>query len=356
MISLATSDVNLTSWKNVLECLITKHLGRGKFVYELEERFVKYFGVKHAIAVANGTLADIVMLATLKAMRGGEEVILPAFTFVAHANSVIWSGLKPVFCDVDVNMTMDVNKLVLLGESNTLCTFPAHILGKDCSIKFFGLPANLGTILEDCCEAMGGDMSLPVGKPSKKLGTYGIAGSFSMFPSHTITTGEGGLIITNDDEFNEIARSIMNHGKWKTNDFTFGHIGINAKMSDLNAAIGCSLVDGIDKVNRRRRMNVETYNTFLGESFYATSPHCYPVFYEDIRSRDMALSILRSKGIDCRKLMGCIPDYPMYKKYVGNQEFPMAKKFADTGLFVPVHQNLKHSEIERICEIIYETR
>jgi dTDP-4-amino-4,6-dideoxygalactose transaminase len=211
-------------------------------------------------------------------------------------------------------------------------------------------------LLEDSCEAMGGDMSLPVNTSNKKLGTFGIAGSFSMFPSHTITTGEGGLIITNDDDFNEIARSIMNHGKWRSSDFDFKYLGINAKMSDLQAAIGCSLVKGIDEVNRKRRKNVEQYNKLLDASYFATAPHCYPVFYNSVVERDMALVKLRNEEIDCRKLMGCIPDYSFYKRFVEGKEFKTAKNFADCGLYVPVHQNLKNQDIERICEVIHETR
>jgi perosamine synthetase len=363
MISLATADINLKTWANVADCLMRKRIGRGKYVERLERKFAEYIGVKHAIATCNGTLADTVMLATLKCMQGGEQVILPAFSFVAQANSVVWAGLKPVFCDVDSKMKMDVNKLAALGESSTLCTFVAHMLGKDCSVKFNTEPANLGTVLEDCCEAMGGDMTLSgTQATNKKLGTFGIAGSYSMFPSHTITTGEGGLIVTNNDDFNEIARSIMNHGKWRSNDFDFKYLGINAKMSDIQAAIGCSLIGNIDGVNKRRRLNVEYYNLLLDGNYFATSPHCYPIFYPSMMERDRALDTLRHRGVDCRKLMGCIPDYPFYQKYLPKSEcvfdnqFPMAKKFADTGLYVPVHQNLTCAEIERICEVIHETR
>jgi perosamine synthetase len=361
MISLATADVNLSTWMNVADCLIRKRLGRGKYVERLEKRFSEYIGVKHAIATCNGTMADTVMLMTLKQIKGGEEVVLPAFSFVAQANSVLLAGLKPVFCDVNEDMSINSNLLAKITETNHLCTFPAHMLGKDCSFKFNGSPIVHTPFVEDSCEAMGGDTSWGCNSEKRKLGTLGIAGSFSMFPSHTITTGEGGMIVTNSDEFSEIARSIINHGKWQTEDFSFKFHGVNAKMSDLQAAVGCSLVGNIDYVNSRRRENVELYNEFLGLSFYATAPHCYPVFYDSMRDRDMALQILRSKGIQCRKLMGCIPDYPFFKKYIGHefaekQDFPVARKLADTGLYVPVHQNLYGSDIERICEVIYETR
>jgi dTDP-4-amino-4,6-dideoxygalactose transaminase len=233
---------------------------------------------------------------------------------------------------------------------------PVYNLTIDSDHEFFA-----NDILVHNCEAMGGDIAYGCNNPKMKLGTLGYAGSFSMFPSHTITTGEGGMIVTNDDDFCEVARSIMNHGKWRTDDFTFKFPGVNAKMSDLQAAVGCSLISGIDHVNARRRENVELYNRYLGLSFYATAPHCYPVFYESKTERDLALETFRKEGIQCRKLMGCIPDYPFYQKYIGHkyaelQDFPVARKLAETGLYVPVHQNLTDLDIERVCEVIYETR
>jgi perosamine synthetase len=321
-------------------------LGRGKYVDQFEEKMAEYFHVNHAIALSNGTMADLVMLLTLKVMYPDRnEVILPAFTFVAQANAVVMAGLKPVFVDVNDEYQIDWTKV--RTNDKTLCVFPANLIG-----KFSG--EYLGTdipMIEDCCESMGGDYCY------KKFGTFGIAGAFSMFPSHTITTGEGGLIITNDPNFNEIARSIMNHGKWRSNDFDFKFFGINAKMTNMQAAVGCALVDRVDSVNIKRRKNVELYNMLLGNYFFAEAPHCYPIIYDSFESREQALVTLRSHNIEARKLMGCIPDYNFYRDAFDIKEtFPMATRFASCGLFVPIHQNLKQSEIERICDVIELTR
>ena len=347
MISLATADVKLKSWINIASCLLAKRLGTGLFVRKFEEKMADYFNVKHAIAVSNGTMADTVMLLTLKEMYPDkDEVILPAMTFVAHSNAVVMAGLKPKFVDVTEDFTIDWTK-VRPNLLKTLCVFPVHLLG-----KFSKMPGVLDVpILEDCCEAMGGD------NYHKKFGTFGVAGSFSMFPSHTITTGEGGFITTNDDTFNEIARSVMNHGKWRTQDFDFNHFGINAKMTNLQAAVGCSLVGNIDKVNRKRQKNVALYNMLLDNDFKTDAPHCYPVIYESREDRDSALKNLKAEGIEARKLMGCIPEYDFYKKRFGDMgEFPMASHFANCGLFVPIHQNLKKQEIEKVCEVLHATR
>lgn len=343
MISLATSDINLKTWINVGDCLLSKRLGRGKYVDRFEKMAAEYFGSKHAIAVSNGTMADLLMLLTLKEIYPNKnEVILPALTFVAQANAVVMAGLKPVFVDVTEDFNMDWSKV---NESleKTLCIFPVHLLGKYSGMrKFFYSP-----IIEDCCEAMGGALGV------KRFGTFGLAGAFSMFPSHTITTGEGGFVITNNEEFNEITRSIMNHGKYRSNDFDFKYFGINAKMTNLQAAVGCSLIEGIDKVNHKRMRHVDYYNFLLDNDFYSDAPHCYPIILGTREDRDAVLLALKNNGIEARKLMGCIPEYEFYKKkFPNNGIFPVASRLANCGLFVPIHQNLKKEEIDKICSVI----
>jgi perosamine synthetase len=347
MISLATSDVNLKSYLNILDCLKTKRLGRGKYVSKFEEEMSDYFGSRHAIAVSNGTMADLVMLLTLKEIYPEkDEVILPAMTFVAHANAVVMAGLKPKFVDVTHEFTINWSK-VSTNLLKTLCIFPVHLLG-----RFAKMPGVLDVpILEDCCEAMGGE------NYHKKFGTFGMMGSFSMFPSHTITTGEGGLIITDSDKCNEIARSIINHGKWRSDDFTFNYFGINAKMTNLQAAVGCSLVNQIDRVNRKRQENVRYYNQLLDNDFKTDAPHCYPIIFNSQIERDVVLHKLKTEGVEARKLMGCIPEYEFYKARFGDMgTFPVASKLANQGLFVPIHQNLSKKDIEKVCEVVHAVR
>jgi perosamine synthetase len=352
MISLATSDIPLKAWMNIASCLNAKRIGKGLFVRMFEEKMADHFGSKEAIAVCNGTMADLVMLLALKEMYGGNEVILPAFTFVAHANAIVHAGLKPVFVDVRPD-TYQIDWEQVKVTTNTLAIFPVHLLGVDCEIplKFMKHLGCTIPVLEDCCEAMGGRNHYG------SFGTFGIGGSFSMFPSHTITTGEGGMIISDSQDFSEICRSIINHGKYESQDFNFKYFGINAKMTNLQAAIGCAIVDSIDEVNKKRQKNIALYNKLCGENFKTNAPHCYPVFYESKELRDMALITLKKNEIEARKLMGCVPEYSFYKERFKNMgEFPVAKDVADRGLFVPIHQNLKESEIKRVCEVLDETR
>jgi dTDP-4-amino-4,6-dideoxygalactose transaminase len=258
---------------------------------------------------------------------------------------VLLAGLKPVFVDVNDRFQMDTLLCEQAVTERTLCVFPAHLLGKFCFIPNVSVP-----VVEDCCEAMGGEIF------GKKFGRFGIAGAFSMYPSHTITTGEGGLVISDDDQFMRICRSIHNHGKI-AQDFDFQYTGINAKMTNLQAALGCSLVKHIDKVNEKRQDNVFYYNFFLGGEFETEAPHCYPVIFKNSIERDSALRLLDQKGVEARKLMSCVPELKCFERIVGGyNHYPNAHHFATNGLFLPVHQNLSVQEIEYICDIINKLR
>lgn len=346
MISLASANIPLKAYLNIFDCLWSERIGRGKYVDKLEAMACEYFGVRNCIAVANGTLADILVLSALKVRANDpnkNQVIFPALTFVAHTNAALWAGLHPIFVDVNDDYQMDMGQAKEAINKNTLAVFPAHLLGVECRLPKLKVP-----ILEDCCEAMGGSY-LRAGM----FGTAGLAGTFSMYPSHTITTGEGGLIITNDDKFAALIRSIHNHGKVAgSNDFNFQHIGINAKMTNLQAAIGCAVFKGIPEVNKKRRNNIAIYNAFLGNKFNPSAPHCYPVIYKTEEDRDMALEVLALAGIEARKLMSCVPNLPHYQAlgYAGHNL--NAQRLASCGLFLPIHQKLSFSDIKRICDAL----
>lgn len=329
MISLATSLVNDKVRENVNACLDENRIGGGRFVKEFEDKVAKYIGVKHAIAVSSGSMADIVALAVLKIQYPNKkEVIVPALTFIAHTNAIIINDLMPVFVDIGEDYQMgkfEVNK-------NTLAVFPAHLLGKICNIEA-DVP-----IIEDACEAFG-------------IWNWGDMGTFSFFPSHTITTGEGGMIITNSDRHAELARQLINHGR-KSDDilekFHFEHVGFNGKMSNVLASIGCAVVSEADGVIEKRKENVELYNKLLSGDWYADSPHCYPYLYKTSKERDESLIRLSKNDIEARKLFSCIPiiEYEYFGSY------PVAERIGETGLFVPIHQDLSEDDIKKVASLL----
>lgn len=349
MISLASVEVPPQAYINVLKCLATKRIGQGSFIREFEERIEKLFKVKHCIAVYDGSLADTVMLIALKTLHPNKtEVIMPALTFVAQANAVLQAGLTPVFIDSENNrVTMDRKLADKAINDNTLCMFPTHLLGYECDMSFH----NEVPVLEDACEAMGGFFE----QSNIRFGCGGTAGAFSLFPSHLITTGEGGFITTNDDEFASLCRSIRNHGKIGQ-DFRFQCEGMNAKWTNIQAGIGCALVDRIDYAREKRIENFNAYNHYLGlNQEIPDSPHAYPYECENVDVRDSKLMELKLNGIEARQLMSCIPDLPHFILKQGFRdagEFVNARRFANNWLFVPCHQFINDEQIEKVANVL----
>lgn len=337
-IGLAHSTVNNKVRANVNACLDENRLGQGRFIKEFEDKVAEFIGVKHAIAVSSGSMADIVALATLKAQHPDkDEVIVPALTFIAQTNAVLINGLVPVFVDIGQDLQMDVNQIVGKINARTLAIFPVHLLGKKCNIESIRKIAAIYNVpvIEDCCEG---------------FGVWGQSdmGTFSFFPSHTITTGEGGMIITNNYKHAELARKIMNHGRKGDSvldKFHFDMLGFNGKMSNILASIGCAVIPEANSVIKKRQENVEMFNKLLSENWFAESPHGYPLFYKDSEERDSVLLKLNANGIEARKLFSCLPTVEYRLK--GN--YPIAESIGQRGLYVPVHQGLTKKDIERIA-------
>ncbi|MCH7535709.1 MAG: DegT/DnrJ/EryC1/StrS family aminotransferase [Bacteroidetes bacterium] len=354
MISLATSRINTQVRRNIEKCLDDNRIGQGEFIEKFEHKVATYMHAKHAIAVCNGSMADMVAVAALKACNPGKtEVIVPALTFIAHTNSVLINGLTPIFVDIKGDFQIDESRIQALITGNTLAIFPVHLLGKACDInkiKELADRYNIG-LVEDCCEAFGGE-----DYTGKKLGTFGDFGTFSFFPSHTITTGEGGMLITNDDKLAELARSIRNHGR--TGDsvlgkFHFNHLGFNGKMSNLLAAIGCAVMDTPDQVIEKRKENVEYLKTRIPSTgmgmgnWSATSPHCYPMIASAL-NRDEILLKLQAKGVEARKLFSCLPTQEKAYEHLGysKTDFYIARMVGDYGYFIPIHQDLTKEDLD----------
>ena len=347
MISLATSKITPDVRANVNEALDDNRIAQGKFIKRFEEKVAKFHGVKHGIAVANGTIADIVGLAALKALRPEKtQVIVPALTFIAQTNAIIACGLEPVFVDVGYDHQIDADQVEERIGEDTLAIMATNLLGISCdSDKLVRLAAKHNVFLmEDSCEAYG----IP---PRGDLSTY------SFFPSHTITTGEGGMVLTDNQEIADACRAAMNHGRYKDgilNKFHFATFGINGKMTNLQAAVGCAIVETGQDVIDQRRKNVELYNKWCNKDWYSDSPHCYPVMYRTTEARDSTLLRLEKNNVEARKLFSCLPTQEKVYEHMNYPagSFPVAEDIGNRGLFVPIHQDLSKEDIDFIGDIL----
>lgn len=348
-ITLGTTEITQEVSENVLSCLDEGALGQGSFVREFEEKVEKMFRVKHAIATCNGTMADIVALAILKILKPWKrKVIVPAVTFIAQINSVFINGLEPEFVDIEKDGNFNLKQLEEKLDSEVLAIFPVHLLGRSAAVNYLKVLATRHDtyFLEDSCEAFGATL-----EPDKFLGTYGDMGTYSFFPSHVITTGEGGMIVTDNDEMAELARKLIVHGRRSDHymeKFHFDHMGFNGKMSNLTAAIGVGVVDKTFEIVQKKQANVDKYNAFLDEKWWAQSPHAYPVWYESREKRDEVLKRLNDNGVEARKLFSCIP----VEERMWSGEYPVGVDYTSRALYVPVHQNLTKEDIEYVCDLL----
>ncbi len=233
--------------KEYIQMAVDKNwVSEGANVKELEQKFAARFGYKHAIATSSGTDANICCCASLYdfGAKKGDEIIVPALSFVATANSILAAGFIPKFVDIEVE-TLNINpskiKPAITGKTRAIMV--VHTMGKPCdmdSILEIAKAHNL-KIIEDACEAHGASYK------ERIVGSIGDMGTFSFYAAHLIVCGEGGMVVTNNDEIANVIRSVKSHGRPPGSIyFDFQRIGFNSKMNDLEAAVGLEGIEYFD--------------------------------------------------------------------------------------------------------------
>lgn len=389
-LTVGTVNIGPETKKLVMEILDSNRLSSGKYVGEFEDKLASYHGVKAAIAVDTGTAACTLALAVLHDViaHREDEVIVPALTFVATANAVLHAGFRPVFVDViRDSYNIDPRRIEQAITPRTRAIMPVHL---------FGRPAEMEAILEiarkhhldvveDASEAHG---ALYRGR---KVGTFGALAAFSFYVAHIITTGEGGAIITDNEEFAGFVRSLRSHGRacnckrcvlnisssrcplrfqfGENVDarFFFERIGYSSKMNEIEAAIGLEQVDRLDEIIEKRRHNLYFLNKHLrefGEYFQlfteregeAISPLAYPVLIRPgapFQRKDI-INFLEGNGIETRPMFSSIPTQQPAYRYLGLRlgQFPESEYIGEHGFYIGLHQDLKEEDLAYAAETI----
>jgi len=371
-----------------LEVLRTKRLSQlvGEEVSRFEEAFSKYYGVKHAVAVTSGTSALHLALAAAQLGPGG-DVILPPYTFMATANAVLHQGLVPLFADVNSETYgLDPNEVDRRVTEKTKAVIPVHMLGQPADMQLILEVARQHglTVIEDCAQANGAEYK------GKKVGTFGDIGCFSFYLNKHITTGgEGGMLITNDDELAERARSVANHCRVRVSPYpnvpahnVYWGVGYNYRMTQIQAAIGRVQLRKLDAFIAKRRKNAEYLTKRIQEIPGLKPPFVAPgashvywaygalVVPEKLgTSRDSFAKALLAEGI---KAEGYCPipvhlqevirnkvgygktsfpfDNPLYGRAVSYQRglCPRAEELSQRDLLLPVYQTLTDRDLDDV--------
>ncbi len=344
--------------------LDSKWVTNGQHVKEFEKQFAKLFGVKDAVALSSGTDADALALAVLYdfGAKRGDEIIIPALSFVATGNAVFQAGFTPVFVDVQKEtLNIDPEKIEAAITKKTRGIMPVHLMGKPADMdKILAIAKKYKLyVIEDAAEAHGAEYQ------GQKIGALGDMAAFSLYAAHIVTTIEGGIVTTNNLEMAEILRSLRNHGM--VHKFIFKRIGFSAKMNEIEAAVGLGNIKIFDKILEKRRRNMyylikqfkkfdDYFFSIKEDAHEKLGPHAFPItLCENVKfTRDEFVNFIEEAGVDSRNLFYSIPTQCPGYQFMGHKlgEFPVAEYFGEQGLHIGVHQDLEIDDLDYTVEVV----
>ena len=342
--------------KYVNDCLDSSWISsRGKYISLFEEEFSKLIGINHSISVCNGTVAMHLALVTL-GIKAGDEVIVPSFTYIASVSTIVMTGATPVFVDsLEDTWQMDPEDVKRKITPSTKAIVAVHIYGHPCEMNILKKIAKENNIylVEDCAEALGALYH------NKNVGTFGDISTFSFFGNKTITTGEGGMVVTNDDTLNERAYHLKMQGLSKDREYWHDTIGYNYRMTNICAAIGLAQLENADKKIQMKRelrswyeeifsgVSVKTHRE-VGDVFH--SYWMYSILLDNCKTRDDLRKHLSANGIETKPTFNPVHTMPMFTQKL--QKFPVAEHLGSCGINLPSWPGLSRQQIGEIGELI----
>lgn len=350
--------------KYVLECLRTSWISSlGKFIPQFEDGFAKFCGSRYGVAVMNGTAALQLALAAL-GIKKGDEVIVPDLTFVATANAVRYLDAKPVFVDSEKNSwNINPEKIAAAVTKKTKAIIPVHLYGHPCDMDaIMRIAKKHGLfVIEDAAEAHGAEYK------GRKVGSIGDVGCFSFYGNKMITTGEGGMCITNDEKLAGRMHFLKDHAMRPERRYWHPEIGYNLRMTNIQAAIGVAQLEQIGKFIEAKRCNAKLYNSLLQkisglslqpEMRWAKNAYWMHSVLVDEKefgcSRDELMAKLKAKGIDTRPFFYPMHQLPMYSSGYSDRDFPVAAELSRCGINLPSSVKLSEDDIRHVCSAIAE--
>ncbi len=363
MIPLSKPDITQSEINRVTAVLNSQYLSGGPVVTEFEAKLAAIAGTRFAVAVSSGTAALHLILLAL-GIGPGDEVVTTPYSFIASANSILYVGATPVFCDISpADLNIDPERIAAKITPRTKAILAVHV---------FGFPAAMDAIMqiaaarqlpviEDACEALGAKTA---GRP---VGGIGIAGTFAFYPNKQITTGEGGAIVTNDSALAGMIRSLANQGRDYDNQWLrHVRLGYNYRLSELAAALGCAQLERLDPILKQRAAVAEWYYQELSGEPLLTVPDpgrfpqnevswfVYVVRFASHPLREHVSNHLTHHGIQNRPYFPAIHLQPFYETRFGYAEgvFPNTETAAATSLALPFCTRMTQSEVKTVGDQI----
>jgi perosamine synthetase len=342
--------------KYVNECLESTWISsKGKFIQEFEDKFADYTGIKYATSVCNGTVALHLALVAL-GIGSGDEVIVPTLTYIASVNAIAYTGAVPVFVDsLEDTWQMNPEDVIQKITSRTRAIMVVHLYGHPCDMdEITTIAKKHGLfIIEDCSEAFG---SLYKGR---HVGKFCDVATFSFFGNKTITTGEGGMVVTDDETLHNRVFRFKGQGLALHREYWHDIIGYNYRMTNICAAIGLAQLEQADKFIKKKRLIAEWYKKYLHgipvtvQGEYGDVVHSYwmvSILTEKPDQRDSLRKILSDAGIETRPLFYPVHTMPMYASRF--QRHPIAENLGWRGINLPSWPDLHRDQVKYITDKI----
>jgi len=354
---MALPEIDESDIEAVVEVLRSGRLALGPRAEEFERLVCEYIGVEHAVAVSSGTAALHMMVQAL-GIGPGDEVLVPSFTFAASVNVILYVGATPVFVDIDPETycldTQDLERKISPRTKAVL------------AVDAFGHPAEWDTILEiagrhglrvidDSCEALGAEYR------GKKVGQFGDAAAFAFYPNKQITTGEGGIIVTSDEEIARLCRSMRNQGRGEMGAWLYHErLGFNYRMDEMSAALGVSQLKRIETFLAKREQVARWYGERLAgldwvrpplvKSYVKMSWFVYVVTLAEGIERDAVMRSLEEQGIPTRGYFSPIHLQPYIRERFGirERELLVTESVARRTIALPFHNHLSEAEVDLV--------
>jgi len=352
----AIPNLNGNEFKYLTDAFMSTWISSsGEYIGRFENEFSKYIDCQYGVACSNGTVAIHLALITL-GIGEGDEVIVPDLTFAATINTVLHANAIPVIVDVEEDSwCIDPKEIENAITPKTKAIIPVHIYGQACdmaTIMKIAKKYNL-KVIEDCAEAHGAMYD------GKKVGSFGDIGCFSFYGNKVITTGEGGMCVTNNAELDEKMRVLRDHGMSKTKRYWHDVVGYNYRMTNLQSAIGLAQLERIEEIHKNRKQYEDNYKEILNQNNFTFQQDIknrrritwlVSVLLDETIDREKYIQKLKEKGIDARPFFYPLSDMEIYKSYCKN-ETPITHRLSQVGLNLPTYESLKSmKEIKKVLE------
>lgn len=365
-IPLSAPDIEQAEIDAVVAVLRSGRLSLGKKLEEFEAGFASYTGAPHAAAVSSGTAALHLAIRAL-GIGEGDEVILPSFTFIACANALCYERVSPVFADIDPRtLNLDPERVEAAITPRTRAILVVHTFGVPAEMnKIMQIARRRGLhVVEDACEALGAELD------GKKVGTLGDVGVFAFYPNKQITTGEGGMAVTQNLQIAERIRSLRNHGRAASGEpFDYGEVGYNYRLSELHCALGVEQLKRVEEIITLREAVASGYHKRLQQLRSLQLPlaelpgrriswFVYVVRLAEgvtAAQRDAIIGKLALRGIEAGRYFAPIHLQPAFRNMPRRGPLPITESIAGRTLALPFFNRMTNSQLDAVCEALSES-